>query len=79
MSKIYEQRVNLVQRHGCTYNYCLSYARKDKDTGEPKCRFQFPKDLHGFTAMTDDQNRIASISRMQVNDHNYNDPKTKDK
>ena len=78
-SQQYEHIVNLVQRHTCSPNYCLSYAHKDKETGEPKCRFQFPKDLHGFTAMTDDQNQITSISRKLVNDQKYNDPKTKDK
>ena len=78
-SKVYEQRVNLVQRHNCTNNYCLSYAHKDKDTGDPKCRFQFPKDLHGFTALTDDQYNISSLSRMQLNESKCNDPKTKDK
>ena len=65
-SKTYEEIVNLVQRHACTNQYCLSYANKDKETGEPKCRFQFPKPLHGFTAVTNDQNEISSIFRMQV-------------
>ena len=76
---IIEKRVNIFQRHSCTPNYCLSYAKRDKETNEPKCRFKFPKDIHGFHTSTDCQNRITSISRMQVNDDRYNDKMTKDK
>ena len=36
LSKIYESRVNLVQRHACNHNYCLSYAKRDKKNNEPK-------------------------------------------
>ena len=79
LSKLYESRVNLVQRHTCTPNYCLSYAKRDKETKEPKCRFQFPKDIHGFNTITDDQNKIISQSRLRVDENKMKDLKLKHK
>ena len=73
LSKIYESRVNLVQRHACNRNYCLSYAKRDKETNEPTCRFKFPHDVHGFNTEIDDQKRIISLSRMKVDENKYKD------
>ena len=57
-----------MQRHTCTVNYCLCYAKQNKETNEPKCRFQFPKEIHGFKTEIDEQNRIISQSRI-INDN----------
>ena len=72
MSKLYEARVNLLQRHSCTHHYCLSYAIKNKETNEPMCRFNFPKDIHGFKTDFDELNRIISQSRMKIDEKNEN-------
>ena len=74
-----KKRVNIFQRHKCTPNYCLCYSKRDKETNEPKCRFKFPKDIHGFHSTTDSENRISSLTRMQVNADKYKDERTKHK
>ena len=96
ITKIYESRVNLVQRHKCTPNYCLlnknkdkvtkhknkkkvtKHKNNDKVTNEPKCRFKFPKEFHGFDTETDEDNKIISQTRKRIQENNENkDIKTK--
>ena len=68
--KKYETTVNILQRHKCTCSYCLVYEKRQKETNDPKCRFQFPKEAHGFTTCNDEENRIISITRMRSDDNN---------
>ena len=73
MTEIYESRVNLVQRHACFQGYCLKCSKKNKETNECKCRFKFPKDIHGFITKTDSQKMICEVCRMKMEEEKYKD------
>jgi hypothetical protein len=59
----YEKLINRCMLHHCRVGYCLSPKRLDNQ-GQMTCRFNFPKDLHGFQLTFDDAGSyITSVEK----------------
>ena len=59
----YEKLINRCMLHKCRVGYCQSLTRRDNQ-GRMTCRFDFPKDLHGFKITFDGAgSHITSVEK----------------